>query len=184
MPYKINNAIYRKKGPSYYSQAEEYMERALQLNDYDSELHGMLGGLYRRRGEYERALAQYRRAHELQPEDLYPLVTIGAMCGVLGRVGEAKEWYQKLQVTCEKYLSHQRADHWTYLCLGEANVALGDQGAASVAYQKAVDANPPVEHVRSEAEQLEFLIERNFAAESARNVIPILYHYLETYQSQ
>ena len=176
--------VYRKKGPSYYSQAESYMERALQLNDHDSELHGMLGGLYRRQGEYERALAQYRRAHELQPNDLYPLVTVGAMCGALGKIGEAKEWYQKLRATCEKYIIQKRADHWTYLCLGEAAVALGDQKTASTAYQEAVDANPPVEHVRSEAEQLEFLIERNFAAESARNAVPILYQYIKAHESR
>lgn len=175
---------YRKKGPPYYSQAEDYMEQALQLNDYDSELHGMLGGLYRRRGEYERALAQYKRAHELQPDDLYPLVTIGAMCGALGKIGEAKEWYQKLQDNCEMVISQKRADHWTYLCLGEAAVALGDQNAAIAAYQTAIAAKPPVEHVRSEAEQLEFLMERDFAAESVRSVLPILYHYLETKQSQ
>jgi len=160
------------------------MERALQFNDHDSELHGMLGGLYRRRGEYERALAQYRRAHELQPDDLYPLVTVGAMCGALGKVGEAKEWYRKLQATCEKYIRQQRADHWTYLCLGEAAVAIGDQKAASAAYQRALDANPPVEHVRSEVEQLEFLIEKNFAADNARNVVPILSQYIESHQTQ
>jgi tetratricopeptide (TPR) repeat protein len=176
--------VYRKKGLPYYSQAAGYMERALQLNDHDSELHGMLGGLFRRRGEYERALAQYKRAHELQPDDLYPLVTVGAMCGALGKVGEAKEWYQKLQTTCEKFISQQRADHWTYLCLGEAAVALGNQEAANVAYRTAIDAKPPVEHVRSEAEQLEFLVERNFAAESARNVLPILQDYLLAHQSQ
>jgi tetratricopeptide (TPR) repeat protein len=175
---------YRKKGPPYYSQAEGYMERALQLNDHDSELHGMLGGLYRRRGEYEQALAQYKRAHELQPDDLYALVTVGAMCGALGKVGEAMEWYQKLQANCEKFISQQRADHWTYLCLGEAAVALGDQRAASAAYQTAIAANPPVEHVRSEAEQLEFLVKRNFAAESVRKILPILYQYLEARQSQ
>jgi tetratricopeptide (TPR) repeat protein len=175
---------YRKKGPPYYSQAEGYMERALQLNDHDSELHGMLGGLYRRRGEYEQALTQYKRAHELQPDDLYPLVTVGAICGALGKVGEAKEWYQKLQTNCEQFIRQQRADHWTYLCLGEAAVAFGDQQAASAAYQTAIAANPPVEHVRSEAEQLEFLMKRNFAAESVRNVLPILHHYLEARQSQ
>lgn len=175
---------YRKKGPVYYSQAEGYMERALQLNDYDSELHGMLGGLYRRRGEYEQALVQYERAHELQPEDLYPLVTIGAMCGALGKIGEAREWYQKLQTKCEMLISQQRADHWTYLCLGEAAIALGDPKAASAAYQTAISAKPPIEHVRSEAEQLEFLMAKNFAVENARNVLPILRGYLETGQSQ
>jgi tetratricopeptide (TPR) repeat protein len=175
--------VYRKKGPLYYCQAEGYMERALLLNDHDSELHGMLGGLFRRRGEYERALAQYKRAHELQPGDLYPLVTVGAMYGALGKVGEAKEWYQKLQATCEKLVIQQRADHWTYLCLGEAAVALGNQQAAKAAYRKAIDADPPVEHVRSEAEQLEFLLERNFAAEIAQSVLPILRDYLLAHQS-
>lgn len=176
--------VYRKKGPSYYSQAEGYMERALQHNDHDSELHGMLGGLYRRRGEYERALVEYRRAHELQPDDLYPLVTVGAMCGALGKVVEAKEWFQKLQATCETYISQKRADHWTFLCLGEAAVARGDGKTASAAYQKAIDANPPVEHVRSEIEQLEFLIEKNFAAKTARHVVTVLSNYVDAHRSQ
>ena len=175
---------YRKKGPPYYTEAESYMEQALQLNDYDSELHGMLGGLYRRRGEYEQALSQYKRAHELQPNDLYPLVTIAAMCGALGKIVEAREWYQKLQGHCEILIRQNRTDHWTYLCLGEAAVALGDQNAASAAYQTAIAAKPPVEHVRSEAEQLEFLMAKNFSTENVRIVLPILYHYLETEQAQ
>jgi tetratricopeptide (TPR) repeat protein len=170
--------VYRKKGPAFYPQAEAYMKRALQLNDQDSELHGMLGGLFRRQGAYERALAEYKRAHELQPGDLYPLVTVGAMCGAVGKIQEAKEWYQKLQTTCEKLIVEGRADHWTYLCLGEAAVALGNQEAAKAAYQRAVGGNPPAEHVRSEVEQLEFLIGRNFAADGARIIIPILQKYL------
>ncbi|UGY26661.1 tetratricopeptide repeat protein [Bradyrhizobium septentrionale] len=176
--------VYRKKGPPFYSQAETYMERALLLNDQDSELHGMLGGLFRRTGNYERALTQYKRAHELQPDDLYPLVTVGAMCGALGRVGEAKEWYRKLQGICEKLVSQERADHWTYLCLGESGVALGNQDVANAAYRKALSCNPPVEHVRSEAEQLEFLVERDFAADQALRVLPILREYLVGHRSQ
>lgn len=176
--------VYRKKGAPFYSQAESYMERALQFNDSDSELHGMLGGLFRRRGEYQRALAQYKRAHELQPDDLYALVTVGGICGALGKVGEAEEWYQKLQATCEKLISQKRADHWTYLCLGQATLVLGNQDAANAAYQKALDAKPPVEHVRSEAEQLEFLVEKGFAAEGARRALSILQDYLAAYQLQ
>jgi tetratricopeptide (TPR) repeat protein len=176
--------VYRKKGPSFYSRAETYMQQALQLNDQDSELYGMLGGLLRRRGDYEGALLEYKRAHQLQPDDLYPLVTVGAMCGALGRLAEAKEWYQKLKITCEKFISQQRADHWAYLCLGEAAIALGDQEAATAAYSKALNSTPPVEHVRSEAEMLEFLVERNFAADDARSILPILREYLVRHESR
>jgi tetratricopeptide (TPR) repeat protein len=176
--------VYRKKGPEFYSQAEEYMERALRINDFDSELHGMLGGLFKRRCEYEQALIQYKRAHELQPGDLYPLVTVGAMCGALGRIEEAKKWYRMLQTTCEKNISQRHADHWTYLCLGEAAVVLGSQKEANNAYQTAIDTNPPLEHIRSEVEQLEFLVKMNFAAENAKSVLPILQNYLMIHQSQ
>jgi uncharacterized protein HemY len=176
--------VYRKKGPQFYAQAETYMERALQLNDQDSELHGMLGGLFRRRGDYERALAEYQRAHELQPSDLYPLVTVAAMCGALGKIEEAEKWYQKLQFTCEKLINQECADHWTYLCLGESALVLGDQEAATTAYRKALSYNPPVEHVRSEAEQLEFLVERNFAADRARSILPIFREYLASHGAQ
>jgi tetratricopeptide (TPR) repeat protein len=171
--------IYRKMGPSFYSQAEAYMERALEQNDQDSELHGMLGGLFRRRGEYERALAQYRRAHELAPDDLYPLVTVAAMNAALGKDVEARDWYRKLKASCAQLVSQNHADHWTYLCLGEAAAALDDQKAAKAAYFKALISNPPVEHVRSELEQLEFLLERKFASGSIKSVIPMLQQYLQ-----
>ncbi|WP_234683510.1 tetratricopeptide repeat protein [Bradyrhizobium monzae] len=175
--------VCRKKGPLFHAQAETYMLRALELNDRDSELHGMLGGLLRRRGDYEGALIHYRRAHELQPHDLYPIVTVGAMCGALGKLAEAKEWYGKLQTTCERLIEQKHADHWTFLCLGEAATALGQQEAALAAYRRALEMKPPIEHVLSEIEMLEFLVERHFAAEDALCALPILRQYTESQRS-
>lgn len=170
--------VCRKKGPEFYPQAEAYMERSLQLNDQDSELHGMLGGLFRRRGDTERALAQYRRAHELQPGELYPLVTVAAMYGALGMTTEARAWYSKLRRACELVISQGRPDHWTFLCLGEAGVALDEPASAEAAYRKALSGVPPVEHVRSETEQLEFLAANHFAVENVQLMLPLLREYL------
>jgi tetratricopeptide (TPR) repeat protein len=170
--------VYRKKGPDFYSEAASYMEQALQLNDADAELHGMLGGLLKRKGAYEQALAHYRAAHELEPKSLYALAALGGMCGALGMVKEAKEYYQKLQVACEHLIRQGAADYWTYLCLGEASVAHGDQDSAIAAYEKALGQHPPVEDVRSAAEQLEFLLKRNFIIETARNALSVLQEYL------
>lgn len=170
---------FRKKGPAFYPMAESYMGRALEINDADAELHGMLGGLFKRRCDYRRALQHYRRAYELEPDNLYSLVTLAGMSGALGLVSEARNLYQKLQATSQQLIIQGGADHWTYFCLGEAAAALNDQNGAIAAYRSAIERNPPVEHVRSEAEQLEFLQERNFAADNMRNVIPILRDYIE-----
>ena len=72
--------MYRKKGPLHYSEAERYMREALKLNADDAELHGMLGGLsLKRKEDYWQALAHYRRAHELEAENLYALVNMGGI---------------------------------------------------------------------------------------------------------
>jgi hypothetical protein len=100
------------------------------------------------------------------------------MSGALGLVNDARDFYRKLQTTSQQVIVQGGADHWAYFCLGEAAAVLGDQEAAIAAYRSAIGRKPPVEHVRSEAEQLEFLQERNFAAENIRSVLPILYEYI------
>jgi hypothetical protein len=61
-----------------------------------------------------------------------------------------------------------------------AAAVLGNNETSLTAYRNALKLNPPVEHARSELEQLEFLRERNFAAERLQNVLPILREYVNS----
>jgi Flp pilus assembly protein TadD len=166
--------VYRKKGPLHYSDAEKYMRQALQLNDADAELHGMLGGLLKRKEDYVQALMHYRRAHEIEAENLYPLVNMGGISAALGNTDEALHWYKLLRDNCNQLIDRGKTDYWTYLCLGEAAVALGDNEGAMAAYRKAIAQAPPVEDLRSATEQLEFLLKNNFGTETAGIVLRAL----------
>ena len=163
-----------KKGEPWFAEAERLLERALALNDKDSELHGILGGLYRRRGAFERALAAYERASDLQPHELYPILRSRRTCVAQKQATRAKERYLQVRAECQRQILNKRTDHWTYLCLGQAEVALSGGPAAHAAYQKALSLAPPVQHVRSEKEQLEFLAERGFAPNEIAEVLPTL----------
>jgi Flp pilus assembly protein TadD len=166
--------VYRKKGALFYHDAEKYMKESLELNDADAELHGMLAGLLKRKGNYERALAHYKRAHDLEPESLYALVNLGGICAALGNTDAALHWYEVLRTHCDQLIAHHRTDYWTYFCLGEASVALGDEGAAALAYRQAIALAPPIEDLRSASEQLEFLLKIKFGEQTAREVLPAL----------
>src|SRR5205085_2077820 len=96
---------FRKKGPEFYTKAEAYMQAALQLNDEDFDLHGMYGGLLKRRRAFEDAWQHYLRAHDLNPEDLYPLVNLGAISAALGRLQDAAMWYAKVRSVCDQLIS-------------------------------------------------------------------------------
>lgn len=170
---------FRKKGLDFFPQAQSYMERALEINDADAELHGMVGGLFKRRNDYDSALAHYRRGYELEPESLYAIVTVAGMLRVKGLTSDAEVFYKKLQTISERIISQGSADHWTYFGFGHAAVAFGDEKTAMEAYRIALEKKPPIEHVRSEVEQLEFLQEHNFAAETIARVLPMLREYLK-----
>jgi tetratricopeptide (TPR) repeat protein len=166
--------VYRKKGPLHYSEAERYMRAALKLNEDDAELHGMLGGLLKRKEDNLQALTHYRRAHELEAENLYPLVNMGGISAALGNTTESVEWYRTLRGQCDRLIGQGKADYWTYLCLGEASVALGDEDGALAAYREAMALGPPVEDLRSATEQLEFLKKNDVEAKIAGLVLKSL----------
>lgn len=166
--------VYRKKGPLHYSEAERYMREALKLNADDAELHGMLGGLLKRKEDYWQALAHYRRAHELEAENLYALVNMGGISAAVGNLSEALHWYKILRGRCNQLIGRGKTGYWTYLCLGEAAVALGDKDGALAAYREAIALALPVEDLRSATEQLEFLLKNHVEAETAGSVLRTL----------
>ena len=165
---------FRKKGPEFYANAETYMQVALQLNDHDVELHGMYGGLLKRRHAFADAKAHYQRAHDLDPEALYPLVNLGAISAALGSFKDADKWYARVSDVCDGLISKDKADYWTYLCRAEALVAVGNGAEAGNALLLAVSAGVPIEDLRSETEQLEFFIGLNFSASAAKDALEAL----------
>lgn len=164
---------FRKKGPSFYPQAETHMLAALKLNDADGELHGMYGGLLKRRKAYAEARVHYMRAYEVDP-GLYPTVNLGAIAAALQDLEEAKNWYKAVESLCEQAILNKRADYWTYLCLAEALVAKDSGEKAGNALADALRAGAPPEDLASETEQLKFFESIGFFASAARDAQKIL----------
>jgi Flp pilus assembly protein TadD len=164
---------FRKKGPAFYPQAETHMLAALKLNDADGELHGMYGGLLKRRRAYEEARSHYMRAYELDP-GLYPTVNLGAIAAALQDLEEAKKWYEMVESMCNQAILNNRADYWTYLCLAEALVAKDSGEKAGNALADALRAGAPPEDLASETEQLKFFESIGFFASAARDALSSL----------
>lgn len=161
---------FRKKGEPFFDRAEGCFTKALELNDADAELHGMVGGLLKRRGALRDALKHYRRAYELEPENLYPMVNLASMASATSDMSESQKWYALVQSTCEGLIMQHEADGWTYLCLGEASFATGDEEQAIEAYRKAIEFGAAPEDVKSAMEQLGFLADHGFRADSAARI--------------
>jgi tetratricopeptide (TPR) repeat protein len=157
-----------------FDEARVAFQRALELTPRDTELLGMMGGLYKRAGDLERARAMYERAIAVDPEDLYPLL---ALCGLLVLIQDepaALSNYRAVLVLTDRTLESGHPDHWTRFARGEAFVAQNDAEAALGEFARAIEFDPPPGDIGSEREQLEALRKAGWRAQVIERAIDVL----------
>ncbi len=128
--------------------ATSLFNQALALNANDVESMGMLGGIYKREAArcfqenskkeghqwFEQAKNMYLRALEVDQDNIYHLVNVGALTLI---EGESENFaYRKIVDLIGVNL--QKTSTWDLLALGEAYVALGKLDDALEAYSMAI----------------------------------------------
>ena len=74
-----------------YADAEFELNEAVRLNPNDASYHAELGDLYKSNGLWAKALAQYTRASQLEPSNVYYSAFVGLSEGALGNVEKAHD---------------------------------------------------------------------------------------------
>jgi len=136
--YTLGGLYHWKKD---HARALELLEQALalarQLEDRRLEawVHNVLGNVYRALGRHDEAIAEYRRAVELDPTDAYPHNGLGNVYSDLGRHDEAiAEYRRAIELDPDLAMAHNN--------LGNVYRDLGRYDEAIAAYQGAVELDP------------------------------------------
>jgi tetratricopeptide (TPR) repeat protein len=102
-----------------------------------AEAHTFLGWTYSFQGKLEEAMAECKRAIEVDPEFGNPYNDIGAYLIDLGRVDEAIPWLERA-LLAPRYESY----HFPHFNLGRAWDLKGDSFKAKECYRRALEAEP------------------------------------------
>ena len=100
------------------------IERLFEIDSSNAHAHMMRGAIYSDRGQHDAALADYRRAHEINPNSAWNLFTMAWGESLAGLTKEARE-HAELGLR----LSPRDMDFWlgvAYLALAQASFADGD----------------------------------------------------------
>src|SRR5271163_1587299 len=140
---------------AYQAQMEGDYDRAVELYQSSLELHPtaeaytFLGWTYHFQGRIEDAIAECRRAIEVDPEFGNPYNDIGAYLIELKCFDEAIAWLE-LAITAKRYDPR----HFPYFNLGRVYLAKGLINRAREQFQKALDAEPQYFPAREAIERL------------------------------
>jgi adenylate cyclase len=118
------------------SRAIELAKKGISLDDLDSNAHGSLVAAYRMKGDHDKAIAEGKRAVELDPNSADAHVWLGIALYTADRAEEAIPLLEKaIRLNPFAYT-------WYFLHLGNAYQSLGRYDEAIAAYQKALRLSP------------------------------------------
>ncbi len=141
---------YRRQGTAFnqvkdYDKALDYLEKSLSYNNQDSDALCILGGLYRRKKEYERAYQVYKEAYNIDSHSSYALGNLASLSWYRGNVKDANEYFQETEREAKKRLEKgEEEEYWNNYDLALAQLALGKTTEAKQTYILAITETPGI----------------------------------------
>jgi tetratricopeptide (TPR) repeat protein len=138
---------YRRRGeklnePEDFNKAIEYLQKAITLKPDDDDGYGIMGGLYKRLGEYKRSLANYTQAHSINPDSSYALGNLASLSWYLGEIADAKKYFTDTEKVAYTRISKGTPEgYWDYYDLALSQLVLGKPGAMD-SYKQAINITP------------------------------------------
>ena len=110
-----------------FAHAEEYLWHAARSRANYWEAYGTLGGLYRRMGDYKKALDCYLKAYNVDATTSYGPGNIACLYFHLGNYKDAREYFEKTEKLAQERITLQqsREPYWDYYDLAIAQFMLG-----------------------------------------------------------
>ena len=131
----------------YFNKAEELLLQALELSprlvDDDGESWwGVLGGLYKRRGQIDQAIDAYQEATRVTPQSSYGPVNLALLYMKQNRREEMIEMYRKVEKIASQEASAEQGNFWGYADLIVSSFAIGKVEQAQEALPVAISIAP------------------------------------------
>jgi Tfp pilus assembly protein PilF len=150
--WQLLQQAYKSQMEGDYDRAVELYKNSLELHP-TAEAHTFLGWTYHYQGKIEEAIAECKRAIEVDPDFGNPYNDIGSYLIALGRHDEAIPWL-------ERAIAAPRYDprHYPYFNLGRAYYAKGMINRAREYFQEALRIEPRYALARQAVENIRRMV--------------------------
>jgi tetratricopeptide (TPR) repeat protein len=160
----------------------EYL--ALDPNQGDDDAWAGLGGAYKRIADIDNALANYRKAYDINPGSTYALVNLVSLHAARNTPDDQTQLRtdvpEAIRLSTE-VIEAGNASFWTWYDLGTLHLINGNANEAAKTFYHAVALTPATakENFRSVLTNLLFLQEHNPSIDGLADAITLIKHHIE-----
>ena len=114
-----------------YAESEQMFLHALAqdpaMRDINGEsFHAVLGGLYKKLNQMDKAIEAYKEAELVTPQNSYPIVNLATLYYLRGDLEQAKGYYERSAAISSRKLDENPFDFWARFDLIAAQLVLGN----------------------------------------------------------
>jgi len=142
--------------------ALDYLNKAVEEDPMDSDIHGIIGGVYKQNLEIDKAIESYERGFETAPHSTYCLLNIIALRSIRKTAGDKIKVKQLLKIAdehTEQAINREDASHWDLFDRAHYLLFAGKIDLASKTFDQALEKTLTSGDVESAQKNLNLLAE-------------------------
>lgn len=143
LAYRRRNKVNKQEATADFNTAIRHLKKATLLNPADSDTLAILGGLYRRKGDYAQAYDSYKRAWNVNPASSYALGNVASLAWHEGKKDEARMYFGIAEMEATEHIRKGQGEiYWDYYDLALAQLVLNKTADAQRNYAIAIKDTP------------------------------------------
>ena len=132
----------KMSNPGDFEQALDYLKKAVALKPDDDDSYAVIGGLYRRKANYNAAFANYKQAYSINPGSSYALGNMASLAWYLNEISDATRYFTETELASSRRIASGTSEgYWDYYDLALAQLALKNSHAIA-SYREAIVHTP------------------------------------------
>jgi tetratricopeptide (TPR) repeat protein len=159
--------------------AVDWLERAVSEDPSDADAHGIIGGVYKKELEIEKAIAAYERGYDADEKSTYCLLNILTLRLIRNETGDRLRVKRYLPVTDQltrNSIETEGADHWAYFDRAHFLLFAGKISEAVEIFKKALAETKTIGEIESAMKNLQLLKEFGAPVDGLDEVLELFSH--------
>lgn len=175
------SVVYRELGMAYSRWgksrlAVDWLQKAVAEDPSDADAHGIIGGVYKKELEIEKAIEAYERGYDADEKSTYCLLNILALRLIRNETGDrlrVKRYLPATDQLTQKSIETKGADHWAYYDRAHFLLFAGRVNEAVETFEKALAETKTIGEIESAMKNLQLLKEFGAPVDGLEEVLKL-----------